>query len=270
MRRSVHVGDHRDAGLLDLDLRERLLQLRNRRLHEIGVEGASHSKRDRHTGLELGLGNFCHLGTRVLAARHGVVARAEVVCDLDLAARQLRGLFAHLVNHIHIQSDDAHHAALLRLRGRLHGLATDLDHLEAVLEGNSSRKAQRSVLTEAQTSSDGRLIDSLVAGVLPEPLHGRQRRNIDSRLAVDSGVELLLGPLNANLQEVVAEHISRLVKQLFGLGYVLRKLPRHSDVLSTLSGEQEGGVGLPVGEIAVGHHTQPRPQHVRPRSFCGT
>ena len=91
----IDVGDDGDAGLLELNVLQHLLEGGHRRGHEVGVEGAGDGEPDGHAGLEVGLGNFCHNVAGLAGAGHGVVALAQVVGNLDGLAGLLRGRLAN-------------------------------------------------------------------------------------------------------------------------------------------------------------------------------
>jgi hypothetical protein len=149
----INVGDDGNAGLGDGHSGENLLELANSGLHEVSVESSSHGEGDCHACLEIGLGDLVNLGAGSLGARHGVVSRAEVVGDLDLASGKLSCLGAESLDSGDVKADDANHSALLGLRGSLHGLSANLDNPEAILEADGTREAKSGVLAKAEACS---------------------------------------------------------------------------------------------------------------------
>mmetsp|Transcript_18033 Transcript_18033/g.46508 ORF Transcript_18033/g.46508 Transcript_18033/m.46508 type:complete len:526 (+) Transcript_18033:35-1612(+) len=240
VRLAVNVGDHRDARLLDLHRLEHLLELLHRRRHEVGVERASHRQRHRHARFEFGLGDLDELRASLLVAGHGVVALAQVVRNLHGLARVGGRLLAQLGALLGVETNNGDHGGLHRVGRRLHCLAARLRDLHAVLEAQRPGEAEGAVLAEGEAHGHGGLLDRGVALLLAQLLDGRHRGREDRRLRDGRGVKLFLRPVHAEVQQVVAENLARLVEELLGLGNLLHDLLAHAHGLRALAGEEEG------------------------------
>mmetsp|Transcript_17860 Transcript_17860/g.48046 ORF Transcript_17860/g.48046 Transcript_17860/m.48046 type:complete len:214 (-) Transcript_17860:553-1194(-) len=106
----IHVGDDGDAGLADLHRVEDLDELRHSWRHEVSVEGTRDSERHGHAGLELGLGELCHLLAGNEGAGDGVVTVAQEVGELDLLSTLLGGHLAERCHLVLAEANDRHHA----------------------------------------------------------------------------------------------------------------------------------------------------------------
>ncbi len=112
------------------------------------------------------------------------------------------------------------------------------------------------------TCGHSSLVDHVVALFLPQLLDSGETGNIDGGLTADSGIQLLLGPLSADFEEIISEDFAGPVEKLLGLGNILDELSRHANILSSLSGEQESSGRLPVVEVAIGHHAKSKRPHI--------
>ena len=124
------------------------------------------------------------------------------------------------------------------LRRRRHRLGAHLDNLEPFLERHRAREHERGVLTQRQTGTRGaRLHDG--GGIDSELLHRGETREEKRGLRELGGVQLLLRPVDADVEQVVPEDILRLVAHLFNCRDVRHGL-EHAHRLGTLPGEEEG------------------------------
>mmetsp|Transcript_99274 Transcript_99274/g.269798 ORF Transcript_99274/g.269798 Transcript_99274/m.269798 type:complete len:511 (+) Transcript_99274:51-1583(+) len=238
LRRGVHphaVGRR-------LHAREQLVQglpeLLLRRLHQRRVEAAR------------GLENFC----LQYASRHGLLLqhlyglpragarealREELVGDHAHAAWPLRcrRLLAQLRDDVLVEASHRDHALRAERRSLLHRLAAQLHQPQAVLEAEDAGRAQRGVLAQRQAGRHAEGPGHLwpVQLQLLEPSHAGDEH---CRLAVAGLLELRVGPVEAQVEDVEPENGLGLLQHLAHGGDVLHR-PHHVHVLRALPREEQ-------------------------------
>ena len=242
MRLDVDVG-------YDRDLRRRyrrVLQTGGESLrggrHEIRVKRTRHRELHDHPRLELRFGDLCHLVDGGDGAGDGIVAVAEVVCDLHGFAAAVRArLGADLVHLIRREANHGCHPGRRSVRGGLHGLTAELDELDAVLECDGARERERGVFAERESGADVDGVDqslALVGGF--HLLESGEGGDVDGRLRHLGGVELLRRAVDAHVEEIVAENLGRLVEERLRLGALVAELLGHADGLRALPWGRKG------------------------------
>mmetsp|Transcript_34182 Transcript_34182/g.74062 ORF Transcript_34182/g.74062 Transcript_34182/m.74062 type:complete len:334 (-) Transcript_34182:350-1351(-) len=250
----VDVGVHRDPRRGNFRLREDLRELRHGAVHVGGVEGAGDGEPDGHPRLELRLGLLLQNLDGLDAPGHGVVAVAKKVGDLDRLAlpglrRRGRAQLRHLVR---LEADHAAHGRRPRVRRSLHRLPPGLDDLQSVLKADGAGKAQGRVLSQAQPRGDVARVDDLLASLLlAQLLDRRHGRHEDGRLRHRRRVELICRAVDANVEEVVPQHLGRFAEEGLGGGDLLADARAHAYALRALSGEEKSDRGLHLREAAV-------------------
>ena len=100
MRLDVDVGDDRDLRRGDWGILEPSGESLGGWRHEVGVKRAGHRELHHHPRLELGLGDLGNLIDRGNGPGDGVVAVAQVVCDLHGLAAAVGGGFGAQFIHL--------------------------------------------------------------------------------------------------------------------------------------------------------------------------
>mmetsp|Transcript_35856 Transcript_35856/g.114827 ORF Transcript_35856/g.114827 Transcript_35856/m.114827 type:complete len:291 (-) Transcript_35856:636-1508(-) len=204
-----HVGVNLDGRHLDRRLVERLAQRVGGGLHVGRVEGARDGK------------HLCILGAHrdddlaklledLGVARAGSPLGEHVVGNVRLLAAADRGggLVERVLQHrVRRARDGRHRALVLRVVGsRVHRLCARLDELQPLLEGERAGEDEGGVLAEREARGHLDLLEHLWR-LLLRLLHRRQRADKDGGLRVERAVELLLRPLRAEPDQVVAENL---------------------------------------------------------------
>mmetsp|Transcript_26529 Transcript_26529/g.47947 ORF Transcript_26529/g.47947 Transcript_26529/m.47947 type:complete len:257 (-) Transcript_26529:308-1078(-) len=246
MRLGIDVRHHRDAGLFDVSSFQGGLEALDCRCHEVRVESTSHGQGDSHSGFELRLRNFSQLGTGFLITRNGVVALAQIVGNLNSLPRVCTCLRAELLCLFTVEANDADHAGIHSVRCSLHGLAACFGDLHAILEVQRSCKAQGAVLAQGKTHGNSCLVNDISTLVLLQLLNCRHRRNKYGRLGNCSGVKLFFWTVDTLVQEVIAEDVAGLVKELLRCWAAVSELLAHSNALRSLPREEEGRLAVHI------------------------
>jgi len=242
---SVHIGNDRDPRGLEGGGGEGDLELINGGLHELGVESTGDGQTDGLAGLEL-LAQLLDGFAALDGSRDRVVARAEEVGDFDGVGvvHLSAGGFTELLDLGGVETNNGNHTGRSRVGGGLHAFATDLDETETVFEADGAGESQGGVLTEGKTGGNVDGVNGGVTGVLTELLDGGEGRHVNSGLTHGGAVELLLGTLDTDLQEIVTQNGRGFVEKLLGSGDRGNKLLGHTNGLSALAGEISNNVGL--------------------------
>ena len=105
---------------------------------------------------------------------------------------------------------------------------------------NSITPANTIAVYLAQTKPGRRLAGQNHVGRLgPKRLERRQTGDEDGRLAIDSRIQIVGRPLEAELRQVVAEHFAGAIVEAADAGQRLGKPLAHSHRLGALSGKQK-------------------------------
>mmetsp|Transcript_111065 Transcript_111065/g.269906 ORF Transcript_111065/g.269906 Transcript_111065/m.269906 type:complete len:425 (-) Transcript_111065:18-1292(-) len=183
-----------------------------------------------------------------LCACTGEALGEELVGDLadGTAALLLGGVRAEFLQLWLVQACDGEHQLLAQASRLLHGLAAELHQLQAVLEREDARRAECRVLAQGQPCHDLRASNRLL--LLPaELLDAGEPCNKHSRLAVGGLLQLGLGALQAELEQVEAEDGLGLREHALH-GRVVLEAAHHLHVLRALAREEEAnGQGLHGG-----------------------
>mmetsp|Transcript_4099 Transcript_4099/g.11923 ORF Transcript_4099/g.11923 Transcript_4099/m.11923 type:complete len:347 (+) Transcript_4099:30-1070(+) len=239
-----HVGVNRDPWLAQGDRGEDLLQVVGSRLHEGRVECSRDGNLLRFQGALRG-GELGKVVESLVVATHHTALREEVICHLANHF-VVPGLFevvdrllANVGDVLVAQSDDGEHSVRVsHRRGLCHALASHLYDLERILEAHHAREDERGVLPEGEPSRAAALLHRLVV-VLLEHLDRGHGANEESGLGVDRVVELALGAVQADVEEIVPQDFLGLVEHLLHARDAKRVLD-HPDGLRPLAREKEG------------------------------
>ena len=162
-------------------------------------------------------------GQSKLAIRIGPEARGGDADFLD------RGDF--------VQGENADHAAGRGVGGRLHGLAARLHHAQPVGETQRVGERQRGVFAEAQAGR-GDALAGRRGFVLAQRFEGGEAGDEQGRLADDGGIEPRFRPVPADVGEVVAENLRRLIVHAADGGRPCGKDLAHADHLRPWPGKR--------------------------------
>ena len=148
------------------------------------------------------------------------------------------GFFADQPHLVAFQEKCADHARRRGIGGGLHGFAPALHHFQAIFKTHRPGKRKSRVFAQAQPRHH-LAGEHGIGRFRPQHFQGGQARHENRRLADDRGVQFLRRPKKAELGQIVAQNLRRLVIKLAGRGIFLGNVLPHAHVLSTLAGEEE-------------------------------
>mmetsp|Transcript_74687 Transcript_74687/g.165197 ORF Transcript_74687/g.165197 Transcript_74687/m.165197 type:complete len:583 (+) Transcript_74687:86-1834(+) len=235
-------GVHVDRVVGRFHLRQHLVERLPERflsgLHELRVEATRSLQDLRLQGSGL-LCKILQLQDGLLGAGAGEALGEELIGDLanrSLALVRL-SLLAELLQLGLLDTSHREHSLLASGSGLLHGNATDVDELQAILEIEHPGVAERSVLSQRKARPDLAARHRLLT-LAAKLLHASEAGNEHRGLAKLRLFELGLGARKAEFQDVPTQDRLRLGEHLHDLGDVPHS-GKHLHVLRTLAREEE-------------------------------